>query len=94
MNKILSLIGLAFRANKLKFGETVLEDIKHVKYMFIALDASEKTKERYLKKCNYYNIPYCLEYSCAELSNAVGKNNIKIIGVSDNGFKKLFLENK
>lgn len=94
MNKNLSLLGLAYRANKLKFGESVLDNIKQIKYMFIAYDASEKTKERYLKKCSYYNIPYSIDYSCKQLSNSVGKGTIKIIGTTDNGFKKLFLENK
>ena len=94
MDRNLSLLGLAYRASKLKFGENVLENIKQVKFMFIASDASDKTKERYLKKCTYYNIPYSMNYSCAQLSNSLSKNTIKIIGVTDNGFKKLFLENK
>ena len=49
MDRILSLLGLAYRANKIKFGETVLENIKTCQYLFIADDASDKTKERYIK---------------------------------------------
>ena len=63
MDRVLSLLGLAYRANKIKFGETVLENIKTCQYLFIADDASDKTKERYIKKCDYYNIPYTTTYS-------------------------------
>ena len=43
-DKTLSLLGLARRANKIIFGEVILERIRTVKFMFIASDASEKTK--------------------------------------------------
>lgn len=88
MDKILSLLGLANRANKLYLGEKCLDNMVKVKYLFIGNDASDKTKERYLKKCNYYNIPYNLNYSGNQLSNSIGKNNCKIIGLIDTGFVK------
>lgn len=94
MDKNLSLLGLAYRANKLKFSDAVLDNIKTCQYLFIALDASEKTKERYIKKCNYYKIPYTTSYTCTQLSTSLGKGMVKVVGVYDKGFKKLFLENK
>lgn len=94
MDRILSLLGLAYRANKIKFGETVLENIKTCQYLFIADDASDRTKERYIKKCDYYNIPYTTTYSSEQLSESLGKKMVKIVGVYDRGFKKLFIENK
>lgn len=92
MNYKLSIIGLAKRANKLLIGENCLENISKVKYLFIAYDASEKTKERYLKKCHYYNINFDLEFDSNCLSNAIGMHNIKIIGIIDNGFKELLIK--
>ena len=89
MDSVLSLVGLIFRAKKLYLGEKCLDNIGKVKYLFIASDASNSTKERYLKKCYYYKIPYCLKYSCDELSNCVGKFNVKIVGVFDQGFTNL-----
>lgn len=92
MDNILSLIGLMYRANKLVLGESVLENIDSVKYLLIASDASDKTKERYLKKCNFYNIDYCMDFGSTELSKAIGKSNVKIIGINDDGFKKTLLK--
>lgn len=87
-DKVLSLLGLARRANRLIFGEVILEKIRNVRFMFIANDASIKTKERYLKKCNYYRIPYADSYSSDELALAVGRNNVKTIGITDEGFAR------
>ena len=92
MDSILSLLGLIYRAKKMLLGESVLEKINEVTYLFIANDASDKTKERYLKKCSFYSIPYCLDYNCMELSRAIGKDNVKIIGISDAGFTKSIIK--
>ena len=42
MDKILSLLGLSYRAGKLLLGESVLENMKDVKLLILASDASEK----------------------------------------------------
>lgn len=91
MNDVLSLLGLIYRANKLCLGENCLDNFKKIKFLFIASDASIKSKERYLKKCAYYNIPYVLNYSSLQLSSSIGKNNVKVIGIIDAGFVKLVL---
>ena len=91
MNDVLSLLGLIYRANKLCIGENCLVNLKKIKFLFIASDASIKSKERYLKKCAYYKIPYTLNYSSSSLSGSIGKNNVKVVGVVDDGFKKLVL---
>ena len=85
------MIGLAYRAKKVLLGKSCLDEIKKVRFLFIAGDASDKTKERYLKKCAYYDIPYCLEYDGEALSGSLGRNNVKIIGIADEGFKKSIL---
>lgn len=92
MDNVLSLIGLMYRAKKLVLGESVLENIESVKYLLIASDASDKTKERYLKKCSFYNIDYYDDFSSLELSKALGKENIKIIGIIDEGFKETLIK--
>ena len=88
MDKTLSLIGLAYRANKVYLGEQCLEHIRELHFLFIAADASVKTRERYLKKCRYYHLDHCLDYSAKEISKALGRNNIRIIGISDEGFSR------
>ena len=92
MDRVLSLLGLANRAKKVLFGETVLERIREVKLMFIASDASEKTKERFRRKCEYYSIIRLEDYSSEEISNALGKRIVMIAGICDEGFAKSFRE--
>ena len=49
-NRILSLLGLARRANKITIGDNVLPILKTKKYKFIiiASDASDNTKKRWI----------------------------------------------
>ena len=91
MDNRLNTIGLAYRAKKIVFGEEVLNQISRVKLVIIASDISEKSRERFLKKCSYYNIDYIDCFNGEEISNALGKNNIKVIGITDEGFKKSLL---
>lgn len=92
-DKVLSLLGIARRANKTVFGEVILERFKdrEIKYVFIADDASDKTKDRYLKKCRYYQVAYCLDYDTDQLDRAIGRTNVKTIGITDEGFAKKFI---
>ena len=93
MDKRLNNIGLAYRAKKTLLGEEVLNKISKVKLLFLASDISEKSKERFLKKCFFYNIEYIDIYSGEELSRIVGKNNVKVIGIIDDGFAKMLIKN-
>lgn len=88
MDSILTLLGLVYKAKKIVLGEEVLNRIKEVKLIFIASDISDKSRERFLKKCCFYNIQYIDSYSGEDLSYALGKNNVKVIGIIDKGFTK------
>ena len=92
MDNKLQTLGLAYRASKVILGEQILDNINNIKLLFIANDISEKSNERYLKKCSYYAIDYIDEFSTQELSNALGKNNVKVVGIIDEGFKKTILK--
>jgi len=92
MDSVSCLIGLMYKAKKVLLGESVLEDFSKVKYLIIASDISEKSKERYLKKCHFYNIDYLDRYDTSYLSNALGKKNVKVIGLIDEGFKESLLK--
>ncbi|MBQ6218048.1 MAG: ribosomal L7Ae/L30e/S12e/Gadd45 family protein [Erysipelotrichaceae bacterium] len=89
----LNTLGLAYRARKAVLGEEVLNRIDKIKLMFIASDISEKSRERYEKKCHYYRIDHIDEYSGEQLSSALGKNNVKVVGILDKGFKDALLKN-
>ncbi len=90
----LKTLGLAYRAKKVVLGEEVLNRIDKVKLLFIASDISEKSRERYEKKCHYYEIDHIDDFSGEELSSALGKNNVKVVGILDKGFKDALLKNQ
>jgi len=86
MDDVLKLLGLARRAGKLVLGEEVYHQIRKVKLLFLASDISEGSRERVLKKCHYYRIACLDRYDTEQLSSALGRNNVKVIGVTDQGF--------
>lgn len=84
--KILGLIGLATRARKICFGADSVElEIKKKKVylIIVATDASERSKEKFKKLGENYNIPIILEGEIEILSKAIGKSNKAIIGIKD-----------
>ena len=92
MDNVLNLLGLAYRARKLVLGEVVLKRIKDVKLLFLASDISPKSKERFLKKCHYYQIAWIDSFSTEDLSMALGKENVRVIGITDDGFSQAILK--
>ena len=87
MDEVLKILGLASRARKLILGSDMLKDLSKVKLIFLASDISEKSKERFNKKAYYYQIDIIDIYDSDTLSKAIGKNNIKALGIIDEGFK-------
>ena len=84
--KILGLVGLTAKAGKISFGADSVEiDIKKklIKIVIIAEDASNRTKEKFKKICEEYNIPIIQFDNIETLSKAIGKNNKAIIGIKD-----------
>ena len=89
INNILGLIGLAMKAGKVCFGaDSVEENIikQKVKLLIISEDSSERTKNKFIKLCEKYNIPVIIDGDIDTLSKAIGKNNKAIIGIKDINF--------
>lgn len=87
--QVLNLLGLAKRAGKLVAGEdTVLRLLKQnkLKIVFVAADASEKQIDKFNKKCYFYKTQFNNDYTCDELSCAIGKPMCKILAITDQGF--------
>ena len=85
-SKILGLIGLAARARKVSFGadSVELEAQKNKVYLIIlAQDSSSRTKEKFQKISEKYNIPTIITQTIEELSKAIGKSNKAILGIED-----------
>lgn len=94
-SKILGLIGLAMKAGKVCFGaDSVEESIekRKVKLVIIAEDSSERTKNKFIEKCEKYNIPIILDSNIDSLSKTIGKENKAIIGIKDINFAKSIQE--
>lgn len=84
--KILGLIGLAARARRVAFGADSVESeiIKRkVKVLIISKEASNRTKEKFLKLKDEYNVEAIEFGKIDELSKAIGKSNKAVIGVLD-----------
>ena len=84
--KILGLVGLAARARKISFGADSVElQIKKrkVKLIIVAEDASTRTKEKFIKLSEQFDIPIEIMGEIDELSKAIGKSNKAIIGIED-----------
>lgn len=94
--KVKSLLSLCQRAGKIVTGDDTVEiNIKKgsVFFVIIAGDASENTKNKFVNKCKYYNVPYCICYTKEELSNCIGKYNRSVYAITEVNFsEKLRME--
>ncbi len=87
--KILNLLGLAYKARKVIIGEeNVINGLrdKKCRMVFVATDASEKTIDKFQKKCFFYQTELLNKFTTDELSNALGKGLVKIVALTDEGF--------
>lgn len=90
-------IGLAYRARKVTVGtEITLTKLRNgqVFLMILATDASDLTKKKVRDKGNFYKIEIIESLSSLEISQAIGKNDIKVIGITDRGFSQLLMNEK
>ncbi len=93
--KTLNLLGLSQRARKVTLGEEfVLKGLSNNEHciVFLASDAGENIKKKIIKKTDYYNVLLVNTLTTTELSKAIGKDNRKVILVSDKGFINKFKE--
>lgn len=84
--KILGLIGLAARARKICFGADSVETKikkKKVYVIIIAIDSSNRTKDKFKKLGKEYNIPVIVDGAIEELSKSIGKSNKAVFGIED-----------
>ena len=90
-DKVLSLMGLAKKAGKLKSGEYCVEnEIKKGKavLVIVALDASENTKKKYSDMCAYRKVPICFWSEKEKIGNILGNGERAAADLSDEGFAK------
>ena len=89
--KILGLMGFAARARKIAFGADSVENEikkKKVNLIIIAEDASQRSKDKFIKLSEEYNIPIIIGGTIEEISKAIGKSNKAIIGIEEKNLSK------
>lgn len=89
-----SFLGLAMRAGCCIYGAEACEKgIKSGKIKLLILDAevSENTRKRFLEACTYRDIPVIQLKDGEKMGRSIGKEHIKIIGITDNGFVRNIL---
>lgn len=90
-------LGLAYKAQKVKLGSDlaiVSMQTSQAKLILLACDASDRTKKTLRDKTSYYGIELIDTYSTEELSKTLGRTNIKVVTITDEGFKRLIKSNK
>lgn len=90
-------VGLAARARKLVIGtESTLLALRkgRLSLILLASDASGLTKKNIHDKAKHYQVDVLEHYSASELSHAIGRHDIKVIGVTDQGFANLLMQPK
>jgi len=91
MNK--GALGLAYVANKVVIGtDEVVKALqnKQLYLVLLATDASDNTTKKIKDKTNTYQVELIHKYSSEDISSAMGKKNIKVIGIKDKGFSMMF----
>ncbi len=94
-NKVLNLVGLAYRASKTIIGvDEVVITLKENKIKLVLLDKdlSSNTLKELNYLCDKHNVRFVRNFTKEELSHSIGKKNISVIGIIDEGFKKLIEE--
>ena len=90
-NKILSLLGLAAKAGRLKSGEFAAENAVKSANAFLVIvaeDASDNTKKHFKDMCSYRDIPFYIYGTKSELGRCIGKESRASIALTDEGFSK------
>ncbi len=94
---MLNQLGLALRARKVTIGtELTINALRQGKVFLILLasDASSNTIKKVTDKAKTYQVEVVMDYSSDELSHAIGKRDIKTIGITDRGFSQLLMNQR
>ena len=90
-SKAYSMLGLATRSRNLVSGEFSTDKaIKEGKacVVIVAEDASDNTKEKFINKCTYYDVPYRICADGESLGKTIGKQERKVVAVTDEGLAR------
>lgn len=96
-NKFLSFLGLIKRTGNIEEGYNKCEEAikipNKICLMIFSDNVSDKSKKNFLYYCEKYNIPTIQHFSKEELGNAVGREELNIIGIKNKKMGAKLLEN-
>ena len=93
-DKYYNFLGIVKRAGKLAAGyDPVKENLKKAKLIILAEDASEKLKEKMLRRCTEHHIELICYGNSEQYGRALGMKNSVILAILDKNFSKA-LKNK
>jgi ribosomal protein L7Ae-like RNA K-turn-binding protein len=90
-------LGLAYRARKVTVGaDMTVTGARNGKVglILLATDASNTTKKKIYDKAKFYQVEVIEELNSFEISNALGKDDIKVVGITDRGFSQLLMNQR
>ena len=83
------------RAGKSKTGESVIvNEIKNLKLVIVANDASNNTAKLITDKCKSYKVPFRKFGNRNELGIALGKGERVNVGITDPGLLKVAINDR
>jgi ribosomal protein L7Ae-like RNA K-turn-binding protein len=85
-NKFLQFLGLAKKSGNLIEGYNKCEELvkrSGLYLLILSTDCSTNTKEKFVKYCMNYNIPFIESFSKEELGAPIGRAEISILGVAN-----------
>ncbi len=88
-DKVLSLLGLAKKAGKLKGGEYCVEtEVKkgRAKLVIVAEDASDNTKKSYTDMCSFKKVPVIFYGNKETIGKCIGCEERAAVVLTDEGF--------
>ena len=91
---MINTIGLALRARKVALGTDMTITrlrTKNVFLIILATNASHTTKKKVYDKAKTYGVEVIEVLTSDEISRALGKEDIKVIGITDRGFSQLLM---
>ncbi|MDK2836600.1 MAG: hypothetical protein PWP21_1377 [Thermosediminibacterales bacterium] len=94
--KVLSLLGIAKKANKLYAGEfKTITSIRKRKSQLVLIseDASENTKKKFVNSCKYYNTKYLFFGLKSDLGKSIGFSSpVSVLSIVDKKFSEVIIK--
>ncbi|HCX63634.1 MAG TPA: hypothetical protein DHN33_00285 [Eubacteriaceae bacterium] len=85
-NNLYGFIGICYKSRKTIVGDYSLERAIHEKRLHLVMtakDTSERIAKKYRNLCDQYQLPYIQLGTKTELSDALGRKNVAVVGFTD-----------